>query len=162
MNVPNRELAPGRRAAKRRATQNPARLLAAHAVDAILDKKGHDITVMDMRKVSGVADYFVLCTGDSELQIRAIAESVQDRIRERCEEKPWHTEGNDHYKWVLIDYVDLVVHVFSVEKRAFYSLERLWGDAPVEQVPDEGSSADAKLLAPEAPDAAPAPRASEG
>ena len=135
-------------AAKRRATQNPAPVLAAQAVDAILDKKGHDITVMDMRKVSGVADYFVLCTGDSELQIKAIAEAVKDQIRERYSERPWHTEGSDHYKWVLLDYVDLVVHVFSQEKRGFYNLERLWGDAAIEHVPDEGSSADVKLLQP--------------
>ena len=131
-------------------TQNPVQVLAAHAVDAVLSKKGHDVTVMDMRQVSGVADYFVLCTGDSDLQIRAIAEAVQDRIREECSEKPWHTEGNDHYKWVLLDYVDLVVHVFNEEKRAFYNLERLWGDAPVEHVPDEGSAADVALLRPDA------------
>lgn len=148
MNAAKRELTTAQRpAAKRRATQNPAHVLAAHAVDAILEKKGHDLTVMDMRKVSGVADYFVLCTGDSELQIKAISEAVWDRIREQCGERPWHTEGNDHYKWVLIDYVDVVVHIFNPEKRAFYSLERLWGDAPIEHVPDDAtSSADVKLL----------------
>ena len=146
MNPAEKEAPTARRSAKRRATQNPVHVLAEHAVEAILDKKGRDITVMDMRRVSGVADVFVLCTGDSELQIRAIADAVQERIREQCAERPWHTEGNDHYKWVLIDYVDLVVHVFNPEKRAFYDIERLWGDAPTEQVPEDGEAASVALL----------------
>lgn len=135
---------------KQRATQNPVRTLARHAVDAALSKKAHDVTVMDMRAVSGVADYFVVCTGDSDLQIRAIADAVQEQIREACSERPWHVEGREHLQWVLMDYVDLVVHVFTAEKRAFYDLERLWGDAPVEQVPDDGSADAVKLLADEA------------
>lgn len=146
MNSSSEPLVPQRKSGKKRATQNPAHVLAAHAVDAVLDKKAHDVSVMDMRKVSGVADFFVLCTGDSELQIRAVAEAVQDRIREQCGERPWHVEGNDHYKWVLVDYVDVVVHVFSEEKRGFYNLERLWGDAPIEQVPDDGSADDVQIL----------------
>lgn len=150
MEAAKKEVAPTRTPDKKRQTQNPARLLAAHAVDAILEKKGHDVAVMDMRKVSGVADYFVVCTGDADLHVKAIAESVQDRIRENCSEKPWHTEGLDHRQWVLIDYVDLVVHVFNDEKRVFYNLERLWGDAPVERVADEGSAADVHLLKDEA------------
>jgi ribosome-associated protein len=101
---------------------------------------------MDMRRVSGVADVFILCTGDSDLQIKAIAESVSDRIREECGEKPWHTEGAGNREWVLLDYVDLVVHVFSQEKRQFYNLERLWGDAPVEEVPETGSGDSVRLL----------------
>jgi ribosome-associated protein len=136
----------GRPADKKRVTSNPVESLAAHAVEAVLDKKGHDITVMDMRSVSGVADLFVVCTGDSDLQVKAIADSVQDRIRNRCSERPWHVEGYEHQQWVLIDYVDLVVHIFSPEKRLFYALERLWGDAPVERVPDEGSYTDVSFL----------------
>ena len=122
------------------------RTLAGHAVDAILDKKGEDVVVMDMRSVSGVADLFVLCTGASDVQIRAIAEAVVERIREACDERPWHKEGLDHLQWVLIDYVDLVVHVFNPEKRAFYGLERLWGDAPLERVADTAASSDVELL----------------
>lgn len=131
---------------KRRATQNPVRVLAAHAVDAVLEKKGHDVVVMDMRRVSGVADFFVVCTGDSELQIKAIADAVREEIREACAERPWHTEGSEHNQWVLLDYVDLVVHIFNQEKRAFYNLERLWGDAPTEQVPEDASASDVRLL----------------
>jgi ribosome-associated protein len=134
---------PTRRVEKKRTTQNSARLLGRHAVDAILEKKGHDIVVMDMRQVSGVADFFVICTGDSDAQIKAIAEEVQLRTRERCQERPWHVEGKEHLQWVLIDYVDLVVHVFTEEKRLFYALERLWGDAPREDVPDDVASAEA-------------------
>jgi ribosome-associated protein len=142
-----REFAPARTKDKKRSTPTPARVLAAHAVDAALDKKAHDITVMDMRKVSGIADYFVVCTGDADLQVKAIYEAIEQRLKDQCQERPWHVEGATHRQWVLIDYVDLVVHVFNAEKRAFYDLERLWGDAPKEQVPDDASSsADVTLL----------------
>ena len=136
-----RDFVPTRSRSKKRRSRTPARTLAFHAVDAALDKKARDITVMDVREVSGVADYFVLCTGDSELQIKAIMEAVEHRIEERFEERPWHIEGREHKQWVLLDYVDVVVHIFNEEKRAFYSLERLWGDAPVERVPEDVSSA---------------------
>ncbi|MEX0600493.1 MAG: ribosome silencing factor [Rhodothermales bacterium] len=134
------------RKAKKRSTPNPSHVLAAHAVDAMLDKKIHDVTVMDMRKVSGVADYFVIGSGTSDLQIKAAADAVRERIREHCAERPWHTEGTNSWQWVLLDYVDVVVHLFSVEKRSFYDLERLWGDAPSERVDDEGASTDVELL----------------
>ncbi len=134
------------RKAKKRSTPNPAHVLAAHAVDAMLDKKAHDVTVMDMRKVSGVADFFVIGTGDSDLQIRAVADAIRERIQEQCGERPWHTEGTNNWQWVLLDYVDVVAHLFSPEKRDFYDLERLWGDAPNERVPDEASSTAVQLL----------------
>lgn len=143
------KLLAGRKEGKKRTTTSPAYVLAAQAVDAVLEKKAHDVTVMDMRKVSGVADYFVICTGDSDLQVRAIVEAVRERVKEQLGERPWHVEGNEHYQWVLIDYVDVVVHVFAAEKRVFYNLERLWGDAPTERVSDDGSSEDVKLLHPE-------------
>ncbi len=135
-----------RKSRRRATTHSPARVLAAIAVDAILEKKGRDIIVMDMREVSGVADYFVICTGDSDRQINAIADEIRERIRSECNERPWHTEGTNHLKWVLLDYVDVVVHIFDMERRDFYDLERLWGDAPKEQVQDDGSSDDVKLL----------------
>lgn len=97
---------------------------------AALDKKALDLTVLDMRAISGVADCFVVCTGETDRQVKAITEAIRAQIRETCSEKPWHTEGLEHLQWVLADYVDLVVHVFMPEKRAFYDLERLWGDAP--------------------------------
>ena len=146
MNDVRNRLSSPRRSAKKRKTRNPVQLLGRTAVDAILDKKGTDISVMDLRGVSGVADVFVVCTGGSDIQIKAIADAVQDRIRTECGEKPWHVEGYDHLQWVLLDYVDLVVHVFSNEKRSFYDLERLWGDAPIEHVPDDGAGDKVKVL----------------
>lgn len=131
---------------KKRTPKNPGYRLAALTVDAMLDKKAHDVVVMDLRGISGVAEFFVLGTGDSDLQIRAIANSVRDRIREECGERAWHEEGLDHLQWVLLDYVDLVVHIFSREKREHYDLERLWGEAPSEAIPEEGSAADVSFL----------------
>ncbi len=155
MTTSGNSLIPPRTEKKKRTTQIPARTLAAHVVDAVIDKKGHDVVVMDMRQVSGVADYFVVCTGDSELQIKAIADAVEDRLKTEFRERPWHKEGYEHRQWVLIDYVDVVVHVFNEEKRAFYDLERLWGDAPSERVSDEGDAGKIGLLedapVPEAP-----------
>lgn len=130
----------------KRTPANPGYRLATHAVDAMLDKKAHDVVVIDLRGVNGVAEFFVIGTGDSDLQIRAIANSVRDRIREACDERVWHKEGLDHLKWVLLDYVDLVVHIFSREKREHYDLERLWGEAPAERVPNDGSATEVTLL----------------
>ncbi len=112
--------------------------MVAHVVEAMLDKKARDVTVLDMREVAGFVDYFVIGTGDSELQIKAIAEAIRERVRTQCDEKPWHMEGADAWQWVLLDYVDVVAHVFSPDKRAFYDLERLWGDAPKQQVDSGG------------------------
>ncbi len=136
-----REFAPARTKDKKRKTQTTVQVLASHAVEAALAKKAVDIVVLNMHAVSGIADYFVICTGESELQVKAIYEAIEDGIKEACGERPWHREGQEHRQWVLLDYVDLVVHIFSPEKRAFYDLERLWGDAPMESVPAEASSA---------------------
>ncbi len=126
----------------------PVHELAQHAIEAAFSKKAYDIVVMDMREVSGIADIFVLCTGDSELQIKAIVEAIRMRILEHGNERPWHTEGLDSLQWVLLDYVNLVVHVFNEEKRAFYDLERLWGDAPREDVPEEALLESISILQP--------------
>jgi len=136
----------GMQSDRRHRVHYPSRVLARHVVDAALDKKAQDLVVMDMRQVSGVADYFVLCTGQSDLQIRAIAEAIEERIEQHCQERPWHVEGREHLQWVVLDYVDVVVHIFTPEKRAFYALERLWGDAPQEQVAEDRSGAEVQLL----------------
>ena len=138
-----KDFTPARTKGKKRKTQTPARVLAAHAVDAALDKKARDSTVIDMREVSGVADYFVICSAEADLQVKAIVEAIEDRIEATCDERPWHTEGVEHRQWVLLDYVDVVVHIFMAEKRAFYDLERLWGDAPTEHVPETAESSEA-------------------
>lgn len=136
------ELIPRRTAEKKRATSASVRRLARLAVDGILEKKGHDTVVLDVHGVSGVADIFIVTTGDSDLQVKAIVGSVRQKIKEEIGERPWHVEGTDHMQWVLLDYVDLVVHVFLPEKRQFYDLERLWGDAPRAEVVDDAESSE--------------------
>jgi ribosome-associated protein len=99
------------------------------AVSAADDRKAVDLKVLHLQKVSDFTDYFILCSGTSERQVQAIADAVQERLRE-CQVRPLHVEGYNRAQWVLIDYGDLVVHVFQDEPRRYYALERLWGDAP--------------------------------
>lgn len=131
---------------RKRIPANPGYVLAARAVDAMAEKKASDITVLDLRGVSGMADFFVIGTGGSDLQIRAIANGVMDHIREECDERPYKKEGLESLQWVLIDYVDVVVHVFSKEKREHYNIERLWGEADAETVPQDGDARDIDVL----------------
>ncbi len=98
------------------------------AVRAAADKKAEQLVVLDLRKAAGFTDYFVIATGANARQVRAIAESVEDALAKR-KTKPSHTEGYKRAGWILLDYFDFVVHVFSGESRAFYGLERLWGSA---------------------------------
>lgn len=100
----------------------------AEAVKAAAAKKAAALTVLDLRSAAAFTDFFVIATGQNPRQIRAIAESVEDRLRE-LGIRPAHVEGYDHTEWVLLDYIDVIVHVFSAETRAFYGLERLWGSA---------------------------------
>ena len=101
----------------------------ATAVRAALDKKAMDVVVLDLRKAGGFTDYFVLCTGGNPRQIQAIADGVEDTLRVDLAEKPALVEGVERSEWILLDYFNFVVHVFSRECRAFYGLERLWGSA---------------------------------
>ncbi len=133
----------------RKTNHLPVQKLAQLAVEAAQSKKATNIVVMDMRNVSGVADFFVICTGTSDLQVKAILEAVRMQIREYADERPWHTEGLESLQWVLIDYVDLVVHIFSEEKRDFYDLERLWGDAPKAEIPEDAVLEAIAILNPE-------------
>jgi ribosome-associated protein len=95
------------------------------------DKLGEDILLLDIRGVSPFADFFVICSGNSERQLRALAESVHKTAKKELGIIPHHTEGESFSGWVLIDYVDVVVHIFSPELRAFYDLEGLWQDGKV-------------------------------
>jgi ribosome-associated protein len=104
------------------------------AVRAAEDKQALDITVLDLKKASGFTDYFVICTGNNSRQIRAIADGITDALAETGS-KPAHVEGYDRSEWVLVDYFDFIIHVFSPETRAFYGLERLWGNAEHVAVP---------------------------
>jgi ribosome-associated protein len=98
------------------------------AADAALSKKASDLVALDLTGLDGVADYFLICSGASEPQVKAIAEEVEDQLRARGS-RPWHVEGREGRRWVLLDFVDVVVHVFHQKTREYYLLERLWGDA---------------------------------
>jgi ribosome-associated protein len=98
------------------------------AAEAALAKKASDLVALDLTGLDGVADYFLICSGASEPQVKAIAEEVEERLRARGA-RPWHVEGREGRRWVLLDFVDLVVHVFHERTREYYLLERLWGDA---------------------------------
>lgn len=99
------------------------------AVAAADDRKAVDLKVLHLEKVTDFTDYFLICSGTSERQVQAIADSVLERLREE-KVRPLHMEGYNRGQWVLLDYGDFVVHIFQEEPRKFYALERLWGDAP--------------------------------
>jgi len=95
------------------------------------DKKAEDVLVLDLRGISGFTDFFVICSGSSEPQLKAIAGSVCDRAREAHERRPLHQDGFPASQWVAVDFGDVIVHIFLHERRAFYDLESLWKDAPI-------------------------------
>lgn len=114
-------------ARKRAAPKLPAAVIAA--VRAARDKKAEDVVVLDLRKTGGFTDFFVICTGANTRQIAAIADAVRETLKKDEDERPALSEGLDRSEWILLDYFNFVVHVFSRECRAFYGLERLWGNA---------------------------------
>jgi len=99
-------------------------------VELIFNKKGYDVKILDLRKLTTITDYFIICSGDSDTQVKAIADEVDKQMRSEGV-RSWHTEGYRTLNWVLIDFVDIVVHVFKKESREYYNLEKLWGDAPM-------------------------------
>ncbi len=107
-----------------------SRELAVVAAEAASDKKADDIVAINVAELLVITDYFVIATGNTSIQVRAIADEVEDQMRERGNAKPIGREGESEGRWVLLDYGDIVVHVFQPEERGFYRLERLWGDAP--------------------------------
>lgn len=109
------------------------KVLARACCRLALDKKAEDVIIIDLRKLNAPTDYFVICSAGSEKQVKAVVDNVIKGIGAKGY-KPWHREGYTARRWVLVDYVDVVVHVFREDTRRFYSLETLWGDAPVEEV----------------------------
>jgi ribosome-associated protein len=97
-------------------------------VDAALDKKATRVTLMDLRGAGAFADFFVICTGTNIRQVQAIADAVEERLKQ-VGIRPAHVEGYDRAEWILLDYFDFIVHVFTPDTREFYSLDRLWGTA---------------------------------
>jgi ribosome-associated protein len=121
-------------------SQSPARNieaqnLAREAARLTLTKRAEDVVILDLRELDGVCDYFVLATGQSEVQTRAIADAVDEGMKARGL-KVWHREGYEARRWILLDYVDFVVHVFHTRAREYYLLDKLWGDARRETVAD--------------------------
>ena len=110
--------------------------LALKLADLALSKKAENIKILDLRKLTTITDFFVICTGSSDTHVKAIADSVIEGSK-IYNERPWHKEGTAHKSWVLLDYVEVVVHVFLNETRNFYGLEKLWGDAQTTEVKDE-------------------------
>src|SRR5690606_725441 len=99
-------------------------------IHGLQEKKGNEIVRVDLRKInSSVTDYFVICHADSSTQVRALADSVEKEVFKALKQDPWHREGLAEGEWVLLDYVDVVVHIFKTEKRQHYGIEDLWGDA---------------------------------
>jgi ribosome-associated protein len=98
-----------------------------------LTKQAENVLSIDVRKVSNSADYFIICSAETGIQVSAIANAV----RKGTPSKPWHVEGLNNQNWVLLDYVDVVLHVFKTQTREFYSLEKLWADAPTIEITDE-------------------------
>ena len=112
-----------------------SKTLAYKIADLALDKKAKQIIVMDLNGITAIADFFVLMSGDSDTQIKAIADHIVRELKGQ-EIRVYHKEGYNSLRWVLLDYVDVVVHVFKPETREFYGLERLWGDAKIDFVMD--------------------------
>lgn len=109
--------------------------LAEAAVRGIQEVKGHDIRVIDLRNIpNSVSDFFIICHGTSNIQIEAIARSVEKMIHKELKEDPIHKEGMQNATWILLDYFNVVVHIFNKESRAFYNLEKLWADADVKEI----------------------------
>ena len=112
-----------------------SRTLAKKLAELALSKKATDVILMDLRKLNGPADFFVLCSTDSDTQVKAVAEGIR-RGSEELGVRMWHSEGLRALSWVLLDFVDVVVHAFHREARDFYAIERLWSDATITNVED--------------------------
>lgn len=109
--------------------------LIALILQGIEDVKGHDILLLDLREIENtVCDYFIICNGTSNTQVNAIVGSIQKTVSKTIHDKPWHVEGQENAEWVLMDYVNVVVHVFQKHIRDFYDIEGLWGDAKFTEV----------------------------
>ncbi len=119
-------------------TTTPSQKLANAAVKGMQEVKGHDIVTIDLREIpNSVTDFFVICHGTSDTQVEAIARSVEKTINEDLKENPFHKEGKTLAQWILLDYFNVVIHIFKPEVRAYYNLEKLWADADVKEIVDQ-------------------------
>lgn len=112
--------------------QASSSLLVSMILEGMQDKKGIDIKILDLRHVNNaVVDYFVICSGNTDTQVRALMESVENEVEKKTGEVPWMKEGITHGEWIILDYVDVVAHIFKKNKRNHFGIEELWGDAKV-------------------------------
>jgi ribosome-associated protein len=110
--------------------ENLSTYLTEIAIYGIQEKKGNDIVRLDLRALnSAVSDFFIVCNADSSTQVKAIADSVEDEIYKKTKTNPFHKEGLENAEWVILDYFDIVIHIFKTDKRDFFGIEDLWGDA---------------------------------
>lgn len=116
--------------AKMQAKQVSSEQLSRIVAEGMLEKKGIDVVILDLRGIkSAVTDFFVICSGNSDTQVEAITDSIEEQVFKATGTRPWRREGKANREWILLDYVDVVAHVFKKDRRAFYALEDLWGDA---------------------------------
>jgi len=109
--------------------------LTGNITGLIFNKKGFDVKILELRELTAMADYFVICSADSDTQVKAIADEIDKNLKDEGI-RAWHKEGYKGLNWVLLDYVDVVVHIFKKDVRSYYNLERLWGDAPSVDIKD--------------------------
>jgi ribosome-associated protein len=122
---------------RKRKDTEASELLYKAIVEGMQENKAQDIVVLDLRKLSSaVCDYFVICSGESSTQVDGIANSVARFTRKELQEKPWHIEGKTNSEWILLDYIDVVCHIFYKDARKFYELEELWSDAERTNIPN--------------------------
>lgn len=117
----------------------PEKLLLINTIiEAIQDTKGEDIRVLDLTQIeNAVADYFIICSANSNTQVNAIAGTVEKKVRNELKDRPWHVEGAENAMWVLVDYVSVVVHIFQKHIREYYDIEDLWSDAKVTVIEEQ-------------------------
>lgn len=113
----------------------PVDQLITTIIGGIEEVKGKEITILDLREIENtVCDYFIICEGTSNTQVNAIVNSIQKQVSKTLKDKPWHIEGTENSEWVLMDYVNVVVHVFQKQIREYYDIESLWGDAKTTRI----------------------------
>ena len=121
--------------ADKKIIKDSTQLLADAAVEGILEVKGRNITIMNLKKIHNrVCDYYIICQADSNTQVNAIANAVEEIVKKKTGERPYHSEGFQNSEWILVDYVTVVVHIFQTHIRNFYNLESLWADAEVTEL----------------------------
>ena len=116
------------------------KLLIEKIIEAIQDTKGEDIKLLDLTKIeNSAADYFIICSANSNTQVNAIAGNREKKVRNELKNRPWHVEGTENAMWILVDYISVVVHIFQKHIREFYDLEDLWSDAQITSI-DENNN----------------------